>query len=466
MKFKLIKKYCLAKQPYHRATGQLFSQSGSVLLWLIFMILLIGGFGIGLLSFSNTANIAKLNAYFKEQAYYLAESGGRYAVELVKEDLDNGNTLNTTAIQNRAGRPYLLTPSGQFNLEIDNDDPDAVLIHSTGTANPGTNVECRVQLTYEVSNSDSSLFKHALFADSSLSMSNHSSIDSYDSSKGSYNETKDETGGAVGTNNSIADMSNNGVNIGDVTYKTDVSDSTDNVFLNQNRTLETIAQLECDCTGAIELGNFEIQHDGSQTLPREDESGNYEANFVNVLHRAVLKINGGIVFSSDTYFNFEHCSVEINGDTDLCAGTNFTISVGQAKLKINGNVVFIINGDLTISNDSEVTLSSDSTLTIYVAGNITIGNQASINEGGTPGNVMIYATGSSSTVTLQNGTQIYAAVYAPLSSVIMGNQTELYGGLVGNIVTMSNGAKIHYDGALGSSSGSSSRKTRQYYTDN
>lgn len=465
MIFKHKKKYRAATRPSPWKTGLISCQSGGVLLWLIFMLLLAAALCTGLLYLSDSSNIAKSNAYYKEKAYYLAQSGGMYAVSLVNEDLNNGNTTNITAI--KSTKTYNLNTSEQFSLEIDDSGSDTVLIKSTGIANPGTSIECRVQLTFQVEKSSSSVFNDAIFASNRLSMTSGATVDSYDSSEGSYNDSKDANSGSVATNSDTANINFKQVTIGGKT--SEELAASDNVRYSQNKTLDTVDQPACDCSYPIYLGSWWIVNKFS-ALPREGESGNYEAGSICIQTRVAAEINEGIALKADYSFYLRDSSdLEINGDTVLCAGGNFTLE-NRSSLEVNGDVVFIVGGNFTLQNNSEITLTSDSTLTMYVVGNITIQNQSSLNENGTPANVMIYATGHSSTVTLQNNSKTFAAIYAPTADVYLKSGAELYGAVVGNNVTVSNGnTKIHYDKSLSGSSGSSSSsagKVIEYFSNN
>ena len=150
----IMKKHMSNKDQLSYGSALISSQSGAILIWLIFMIVLISGLTGGLLKFFNTSTHTELIANFQHKAYYLAESGGRYATPLVKDYIDDPNEqVNIDNLKSLNNTIYALGTNGQFSFEIykDPSDPSTfALIHSTGTVNSGSYFESKVKLTYSI----------------------------------------------------------------------------------------------------------------------------------------------------------------------------------------------------------------------------------------------------------------------------------------------------------------------------
>ena len=76
-----------------------------------------------------------------------------------------------------------------------------------------------------------------------------------------------------------------------------------------------------------------------------------------------------------------------------------------------------------------------------------------VNTTGKAENLQIFSISSTQEIKLQGGSQGYMAVYAPKSSIIFSGGSDIYGAVVGNTITDSGGAKVHYDVHLSSLGG-------------
>ena len=145
-------------------------------------------------------------------------------------------------------------------------------------------------------------------------------------------------------------------------------------------------------------------------------------------------------------------TIDISGTTTktLTAGSYRVPYVkisNDATLNINGAVTLYVDGDFTMENNGEVAIQSGS-LTVYLSGTLTVKNYARVNNDGTPGDVIIYGTSTSTTVLFDNEAILFGAVYSPDATVTMQGNTSAYGAMIGTALEAKNTAKIHYDEAL------------------
>ena len=110
---------------------------------------------------------------------------------------------------------------------------------------------------------------------------------------------------------------------------------------------------------------------------------------------------------------------------------------------------------------TKINIAAGSTLTLMIKGTIDLGAGADIiakQHGLAPANdpdskpaMSIYSSyaGPDIGVKLSGDFETYAAIYAPKSDVNIAGSGTLYGSVRGKTVTVTGGAGIHYDAALG-----------------
>ncbi len=118
-------------------------RSGSILIWVIFMIIAIGIAGVSMLHLTTTSTYSELFAHNHSRAYYIAESGGRYAIPQILSD-------PKTAKTNLDGKTLLLSDGDKFKFAIDNSNSQYTILQSTGIVNEGSWFQGNRVLTYKI----------------------------------------------------------------------------------------------------------------------------------------------------------------------------------------------------------------------------------------------------------------------------------------------------------------------------
>jgi len=125
-------------------------REGSLLIGLIVTMVIVSIAGAATYYLTTGSSITELFKNNNLKAYYLAESGARYAAHLVQSDLDNGTTTYINALNNKS---CTLSP-GQFTLTIDNTSNAAyLLLKSVGTLNSGSWFETKREVVYKLTKS-------------------------------------------------------------------------------------------------------------------------------------------------------------------------------------------------------------------------------------------------------------------------------------------------------------------------
>jgi len=137
-----------------------------------------------------------------------------------------------------------------------------------------------------------------------------------------------------------------------------------------------------------------------------------------------------------------HTHVIIDGvDTEVPYPlTNNALSVPSGEVCLSGGTYYFtsvnINGELSVEGPSS----------IYVVGDINIAGQGVVNTGTTPSDFLLYSTGSIITIAGQGA--FYGAIYAPTATVTYSGQADFYGSIVCGFNADKGQAALHYDKAL------------------
>jgi hypothetical protein len=129
---------------------------------------------------------------------------------------------------------------------------------------------------------------------------------------------------------------------------------------------------------------------------------------------------------------------------------------GSNTVSINGPVDLIITGDMSMGGSAGVTVVGPSaSLGVYGYGNLQIGGNGVTNATNVPSNTSFYGVGGSGTSISVGGNGTFTGVInAPNANVTVAGNGTINGAIIGNNVTFSGNATLHYDTQLGGTTGS------------
>jgi len=355
-----------------------------------------------------------INEY--ERAFFNAESGITYYIR--------SQLLNDNDWSNNAGLGPINFGGGTFSVAVVGPSPrqaNKIIIRSTGSVTVGSATFSR---TIEQTLLRSSLFSYAAFARGSggidVTMSGQAYTDSYNSSIGRYNVNGNKgKNGDVGTNGDIR--------VSGLAYiDGDASTGPGGSFNNQQAVSGSISHtnnlilppvtVPSSLSSLPNQGNYSLSGETSRSI-----SGDNKYSSISLSGQSVLTVTG----PANIY---------------LTGGTGLSIT-GQAKL--------------VVSN------SSTGPVIVYADQNVSVSGQGIVNNTFIPSNFQLYGTGTEQTFNLSGQADLYAAVYAPNVALSLSGQGGLYGSFVGDTISMSGQAYIHYDEALGSLGGGGGGIVRQ-----
>jgi len=139
----------------------------------------------------------------------------------------------------------------------------------------------------------------------------------------------------------------------------------------------------------------------------------------------------------------------------------FDLKGSDQVLIKGGDVTLFVEDDFTMAGATKITIAAGSSLTLIMKGAVNLGAGADIialqhglaNPPRSLPAMSIYSSYNGSGINLSGDFEMYAAIYAPLSDIKIIGSGTLYGAVRGKTVTVTGGAGIHYDAALGEGSG-------------
>ncbi len=102
-------------------------------------------------------------------------------------------------------------------------------------------------------------------------------------------------------------------------------------------------------------------------------------------------------------------------------------------------------------------------ITVFISGALTVQQQAKLNEGGPPGAFAVFGCGTATDAwRFNNNSEAWGAFYAPDRDIVIENDSDIYGAVVGDRVTVWKGGtgpvSVHYDEALSSFNDAGARR--------
>ncbi|HLP24974.1 MAG TPA: collagen-binding domain-containing protein, partial [Acidobacteriota bacterium] len=129
---------------------------------------------------------------------------------------------------------------------------------------------------------------------------------------------------------------------------------------------------------------------------------------------------------------------------------------GRQTLTIYGDVTLVLTGGpgtrtIDLTGQASIIITANSSLTIYSEGDMLIGGNGLANNNTRPSTCLIFGTntraGGQRIQIVGNGS-LTAALYAPNADITINGNGNIYGGAVGNTITLTGEADFHYDESL------------------
>lgn len=364
----------------------LTNQKGTAILIVLALMAMLIAVGIMSVDRSTTDIELSFNQLHEDQSFYGAEAGiARAMVELNRDFSWRGPIVG----EELGGSKYTVIVLDSI---WDSTLADTVIIRSTADRDgAAVNLEVWIAPYYYQP------FIYAAYGADSIIMRNTACVDSYNSDSGSYDSTVLLERGDVGTNG----------------------------LINMNG--------NADIFGNAHTSGGDIIIDGPGIIHGDTSTSEDPMDFT-------------LVDASD-YAYAQSNSLAPAGFT----GSYFYDPTTDALTLNNYDTLVLSDGvyyfsSLTLGQEASLQIAPGANVEIYMTGDLTIGQHSAVNSGGSASDLTIYSQGS--TLALGQHTELVAAFYGPTTDIIVDNNTNIYGSLIGASVNISNSACVHFDRSL------------------
>lgn len=391
-------------------------QKGFILLLVLFALIT---FSIILLYYVNLFNREKALSQREKWNYIAgkaAEAGVEDALYYIKQDMNWQTGFNETKLsrsnavysmsfnKNQAAIPYSTNNSqgtvsliGYGGREV---PPGSIHLVSMGNY-AGSTVKDEALISVS-----SSIFNEAIFVDKNINLNGTVTIDSFDSSQGSYAATHTNSGGNIGTNSA--------------------------------------ASGSVDLVGNVDIFGTVNAGPGAVETTTVSASGNSTYQGFNMFdpERALTP------YTTTVGTNLGSINAS-RGITYLEPGTYTNITGrGQSVIQLKPGK-YVITGNIDLSGGSILQLSTEpGKVEIYAMGNISIAGGGIVNTTLDPKRLIIYGGPETKEVVLSGGAQSYFGVYAPAAEIEIRGNSQLFGAIVGDSLKLNGTAQIHFDKSM------------------
>jgi len=333
------------------------------------------------------------------KALDLAEAGVERAIwEIRYNDNTSSFPVPLTSFQSSTGDNM-----GEYEAAATLDSNSATITSYGYVPNKSS---CKTRKTVTVTYSLNRAFGRGVAALNNITMSGNASTDSYDSSEGSYNALLSDGTYNIGQEGDIA--------------------SNGEIILGSNTVINGDANPGPDYpfSGTPPVsGSY-----GTLQAPIDVDPIVFPDNISSVNDNAIIDIPA--TDPPTVIFNPGTNDLVLSGTTQigLPEGTYYFTSItmsGQSAINVTGAVTVYIDG------------SGGGAVDVNITG------QGIMNDTGTPGNLIIYYTGSD--IKLAGQASFSGAIYAPSATITMSGQADIYGSIVCGSNVDSGQAAIHYD---------------------
>jgi hypothetical protein len=271
------------------------------------------------------------------------------------------------------------------------------------------------------------VFAHALAAEGMIDPGGGLTLDSFDSSNpnystnGQYDPSKANDDAEVAT----ASTSGNAIDIGNATIMGSVrTGPAGGVSLGPQGSVGSAAWvLNPNNSGRIEPGHM-----------RQDMLIRYPDAHVP-FNGGAFTPGAGIVGGTNYTYVFQGFAYQM---------ANLNLA-GPSKAIVTSNATLYVVGNVTLTGDAAIYITPGASFKMYVGGTASIGGQG-IRNSGNATNLALYALATSTSLTLNLGTNDFAGtIYAPNADCTINGGGDFTGAVVGRTITTSGLTGFHYD---------------------
>ena len=119
---------------------------------------------------------------------------------------------------------------------------------------------------------------------------------------------------------------------------------------------------------------------------------------------------------------------------------------------VAGDAVLFVDGNLATSGNGLIYIAPGASLKLYVSGTGSITGNGIVNDTQRPDALTIYGLASCDQFSFSGSSSFIGSVYAPDAQFSFNGAVDVSGTFTGETITITGGARIHYDEALDNAS--------------
>jgi Tfp pilus assembly protein PilX len=320
---------------------------------------------------------------------------------------------------------------GSYTVQVQDFSSESPLITSTGSvtsAGAGTSAMIKAGVK------KNEVFNHAILAEGQIGFKQDAYVDSYDSTKGTYNAPL--TGGSTNKNDA-----------GHVQTNSRKSGTGDDSAINLNSTGVKVGGNAM--TGPEGKVDFELRVQVAGDIEHESDviidPVTVPIIFDGVGVNPSLDIGGSEVTTLPPG-NYAYQGINIEGSEDGSV-------IKLARLEINGDVNIYVTGDMIIKKFGQLNLASGASLNIYIDGKFDFKQDGEVNNQSLQPNLLRINLTSAQEVSIKQDAVVYGIVNAPNGSLNLKQGAVLHGAAIVDTALLQQNGAIHYDESLGTAGG-------------
>ena len=357
---------------------------GSALLISLALILMLSGVAMMAIDRATTDIDLSYNQLHSDQAFYIAEAGIEYAISAINAD----NTWRDGVDKKSLG-------NGTFTVTITDSATDSTLADTILLRSRGEVDGAVANLEVSLLNNPANPFERAIFGDEYVKLAQDGCTDSYNSDSGTYMQTLQNEAGSIGANGYV-DLAQDATVNGDINTATPGSINT-----SQGTTI----------TG-----------DTSTSAPSET---------LNLIPDSEY----------DWAKSVSNAPAGLTGDFQYSPGTKNLYVKQDDSVTLSSGVYFF--NLLKLEQNAHLSIAPGANVTIYMTGDLLVGQDGSINNGGKPKDIAIYSKGEH--FQLGPGNTFYGVFYGPRVPFVAGQDASMYGSIIAKSLHLAQNDCFHYD---------------------
>lgn len=415
------------------------SSRGNTLMVVLFFCVAIGMVVAGVLKLISARYTTAVRSNDWNQCIPVLEAGVEEAMTHLHDDSSvSANGWTAGSLSGTPGYSKLRTfnDGSYFNVFLVVTNPNAPIIYSQGfVRSPLSGSRYISRMVMVGATNPPNLFTKALATTGTITLSGGGSIKGFDSRLGPYDPVTN-----INATASIAT---------DSTNKPAISVGTGHVYGTATTGPGGTVSVAGGAVGDV---SWNTNHSGVETGYTNNNMNvsfptNTAPSLTPTTWPALITAGGS---------NVTMLAGSVTGPPTYYTASSYTSSSSSGPMFVTGNVVVYLSSTgnaLTVSGSGYIKLFPGASLTIVVAGTATVSGGGVVNGTGLASDFSLVGTSTSGTITYSGSAAFIGTVNAPQADVTISGSGTATGAIIGKTATLSGGASLLYDDALGASSG-------------